>query len=132
MNGWLDTSVIVRLITRQPEELFQRASTSLKKAEVAGGTLFVHPVHVAEAVYVLGKVYSYERAQVAHDLLTLLSIRVIEIETATETQAALALYGTTKLDFPDLFLAELARSTAQAVIAFDRDYRKLEVEWLEP
>ena len=132
MTGWLDTSVIIRLITKQPEELFQRASAVLKKAEGAGGTFHVHPVHVAEAVYVLGKVYGYERSQVAHDLLTLLSIGIVETETATETRAALTLYGTTRLDFPDLFLAELARSKAQPVIAFDRDYRKLEVAWLEP
>ena len=49
----VDTNILVRLITRYPQEQYAAAAGLLENAEKLGQTVQVHPMHVAEAIFVL-------------------------------------------------------------------------------
>jgi predicted nucleic acid-binding protein len=36
------------------------------------------------------------------------------------------------VDFADAYLAEAARRDGEAVVSFDRDFRRLDIAWIEP
>ena len=36
------------------------------------------------------------------------------------------------VDFIDAFLAEIARREGGSVVSFDRDFRRLDIPWVEP
>ena len=61
-----------------------------------------------------------------------LSAAVIKVHPLEETLAALHLYAAHNLDFSNLFLAEIARTSGTGVAAFDRDYARLGVGWVNP
>lgn len=131
MSYWLDTSVVVRLATKEPPELYRKAVAFLEQAEAETWVLWLHPVQLAEAGFVLHKVYGYTREQITHSLLAICWMQVVQVHDHQEALAALALYAELNLDYPDIFLAELARSRGHAVAAFDRDYKRLGVSWID-
>ncbi len=131
MTYWLDTSVVVRLATKEPPELYRKAAAFLEQAEGEKWAVWLHPIHLAEAGFVLQKTYGYTRQQIARNLLAICWVQVVQVLDHHEALAALALYAELNLDYPDVFLAELARSRGHAVVAFDRDYQRLGVSWLD-
>jgi predicted nucleic acid-binding protein len=132
VNYWADANLLIRLVTKQPAEHFQRARAILQRAETEGFQLCVHSLVVAECVYVLEGVYEYSREQLSQDLRTVLAMRVLEVRELGVTLATLEAYAQSTLDFVDLFLVELARESGQGVASFDRDFETLEIPWLEP
>ncbi|WP_397547913.1 PIN domain-containing protein [Rhodothermus marinus] len=130
MRFWLDTNVLVRLITRQPEEMFRRTVAFLRKAEANRYTLSVHPLHVAEAIYVLRGVYGFSLERLLTDLRHVLRLRLLEVDE--HVLEALALMERHRVDFDDAFLAVLASSRGESVLSFDRDFARLPVNWKEP
>jgi predicted nucleic acid-binding protein len=36
------------------------------------------------------------------------------------------------VDFADAYLAEIARSRGESVVSFDRDFKRLNVSWIDP
>ena len=132
MTYWADANLLIRLVTKQPTEHFERARALLHRAEVERFQLHVHPLVVAECVYVLEGVYEYTREQLSQDLRTVLAMRVMEVRELGVTLATLEAYAQSTLDFADLFLVELARESGQGIASFDRDFETLEIPWLEP
>jgi len=116
-----DANVLLRLITRTPEPLFLAARDFLLEVEKKGQRVQVHPMHVAEAIYVLeGRVYGLSRNVVARELLTLLEARVFEPVDGAVLVKALRAYPEAGLDFPDVFLLAWAEETGARVVSFDK------------
>ena len=132
MTYWADANLLIRLVTKQPAEHFERARALLHRAEVERFQLHAHPLVVAECVYVLEGVYEYTREQLSQDLRTVLAMRVMDVRELAVTLATLEAYAQSPLDFVDLFLVELARESGQGIASFDRDFETLEIPWLEP
>lgn len=69
---YLDTSLMLRLLTGDPPELAAQALEVFRGAEEGRYTLAVHPLAVAEAFYTLVSFYGVGRAKAAGALLDLL------------------------------------------------------------
>ncbi len=77
---WIDANILLRLLTKQPEPMFQALVRTLQTMENQGHTVRVHPLHVTEALFVLeGKVYQVPADQAARELLEVLSLKVFEV-----------------------------------------------------
>jgi predicted nucleic acid-binding protein len=125
---WVDTNILIRLITKQPREQFEAVYRVLENLEKTGQTVSVHPVHIAEAVFVLeGKIYQYTPEQAAKDLLTVLSMTVFLPADEIAVVNALREYPKTSHDFPDVFLAQLALLEDEKVMSFEKKLKQLEV-----
>jgi predicted nucleic acid-binding protein len=117
MSSFLDTNVIVRHLTGDPQDLAQRASTFLSREP----DLLVTDLVVAETVYVLESYYRAPRAQVAQAIRSLLAFRAVTCVDPALLLRSLEVYEIHRLDFAEAYLIACAESTGISRIAsFDR------------
>ena len=131
-SWWVDANVLLRFLTGDPPELAERAARLLEGAERDGVPLRIHSVMVAETVWVLQSFYGYSKGEISDALVPLLEHPALRVEGAGSVLGALRTMASSNIDFADALLAGLARSRGAGVVSFDRDFRKLEVEWREP
>lgn len=129
---WLDANVLLRFLTGSPPELAGRAERLLEEAQRGGVPLRVHPVVVAETVWVLESFYEYSKQEISGVLIPLLEQPALRVEGAKTVVRALETMAQGNVDFADALLAETARSRGEGVVSFDRDFRRLDFEWREP
>lgn len=129
---WVDANVLLRFLTGDPPDLAQRALRLIQQAERGEVTLKLSPIVVAEVVWVLGSFYRYPRNQIAEVLLPLVTAEGIVLEESEQVVAALDRMATANVDFIDAYLAEVARREGGSVVSFDRDFRRLDIPWVEP
>lgn len=129
---WLDANVLLRFLTGSPPELAGRAADLLARAQRREISLRVHPVVVAETVWVLESFYGYSRVEISGVLIPLLEQPALRVEGMRTVVRALEVMAENNVDFADALLAETARSRSEGIASFDRDFRKLDVEWREP
>lgn len=130
--AWLDANVLLRFLTGSPPELAGRSARLLEEAQRGEVSLRVHPVVVAETVWVLESFYGYSKAEISGVLIPLLEQPALRVEGARTVVRALETMAESNVDFADALLAETARSRGEGVVSFDRDFRKLGIEWREP
>jgi predicted nucleic acid-binding protein len=131
-NLWVDANVLLRLITNDPLDLAERSTRLVQRAEQGDITLRVSPLVVAEIVWVLNSFYKYSRTQVAEVLIPLLTSEGLLLENSEQIIAALEQMATVNVDFVDAYLAEIARKHGEPIVSFDRDFRRLNISWIEP
>jgi predicted nucleic acid-binding protein len=124
--------VLLRFLTGSPPELAGRAADLLARAQRREISLRVHPVVVAETVWVLESFYGYSRVEISGVLIPLLEQPALRVEGMRTVVRALEVMAENNVDFADALLAETARSRSEGIASFDRDFRKLDVEWREP
>ncbi|HEV8045231.1 MAG TPA: type II toxin-antitoxin system VapC family toxin [Rubrobacter sp.] len=132
VSWWLDANVLLRFLTGSPPELAGRAARLLEEAQRGEVSLRVHSVVVAETVWVLESFYGYSKEEISDVLIALVEQPALRVEGAKTVVRALATMAEGNMDFADALLAETARSRGEGVVSFDRDFRKLDVEWREP
>lgn len=131
-SWWLDANVLLRFLTGAPLDLAERAARLLEEAQRDEITLRVHPVIVAETVWVFESFYGYSKAEISGVLIPLLEQPALRVEGARTVVGALEAMAEGNVDFADALLAATARSRGEGVASFDRDFRKLDVEWRKP
>lgn len=128
-----DANFLLRLVTKHPEPMYQAALAFALEAERRSTPIEVHPIHVAEVIYVLeGRIYGLSPKEVAEEVLALLGTRPFAPREREALMAALEAYPLSGLDFPDVFLAKLAQARGREVVSFDRGLAKLGVNLVVP
>lgn len=123
----VDTNVLVRFFTGEPRGQFERATAVLKDSVKRGDTLIVHPVVVAETVFVLGgprlAVPLTDQVRALNALLDL----PLEILERNVVQQAVELYADGATGWLDCYLAAYARAVGEGkVVSFDAGFDRLE------
>lgn len=129
---WVDANVLIRLITEEPPDLYQRALRLFRRAEQGEVSLRILPIVIAESIWVLSSFYRYSRFEIREALLPLIAASGVVSEETEAAIAAIDVMAEANVDFLDAFLAETARRQGGTVVSFDRDFRRLNVDWLEP
>ncbi len=129
---WVDANVLLRFLTGNPPEMADRAEKLIERAGLGEVALKVHPVVVAETVWVLESFYEHSKKEIRGALLPLLSDHGLKIEESKSVLGALELMAESNVDFADALLAETALSRDESIVSFDRDFRRLGVGWREP
>ena len=117
---YLDTSLMLRLLTGDPPELAAQALEVFRGAEEGRYTLAVHPWAVAEAFYTLVSFYGVGRAKAAGALLDLLDREGVLLEDEEDLRPALEEAGKGGLSLVDAFLAQRARRQGAGLATLDR------------
>lgn len=127
-DPFIDTDVIIRLLTQDDPQKQARAAGLFKRIE-AGEMQAAAPVTaIADAVYVLAspRLYNVPRADVAALLSTLVRLRHFKVSQRATVLRALDLYGTSHLDFGDAMLvAAMEQAGSNVVYAYDEDYDRV-------
>ena len=115
MSGFLDTSMIVRYLTGDPEDLAERASRVIDREE----DLLVNDVVIAETAYVLTSVYKIPRQAVVDHLILFVqkqNIRPFALDKDDLLQALLLCRPSGRVSFADALAWAAARTTDEKVI----------------
>jgi predicted nucleic acid-binding protein len=130
LSAFIDTNVLVRHLTGDPEEMAARATAYL----ATESELFLTDLVVAETVYVLESFYETPRAQIGNSIRSLLGFKSVVCVDAALLLRAIEVYETDRLDFAEAYLVACAESTGITKIAsFDRSTDRIRtVDRVEP
>lgn len=114
---YVDTNIILRVILRDNEELSPLAREILKTNEC-----YVLPEVIPEAVYVLNKVYGFNRQDIAHAILQLLPLVVVK--DVRLTRLALNYFSELNFDYVDCILLARNKLYGHQVATLDKKLEK--------
>lgn len=122
----LDTNVLLRLLTDDPEEEASRQRAQVGRlidvAEAAGEPLFVTDVVLCEVVWGLRRTYRVPRQTLRAILSQLVKSKHLAFESPEGVGRAVAAFESGRGDFADYLIRERAREAGcEAVVTFDRD-----------
>ena len=129
---WVDANLMIRFLTRDSPELSPRSRALFERAERGEVTLRVPAIIVAEVVWVLASFYRWTREDIATRFSGFLRSEGLEVEESPLVLAALHLMSSANVSFVDAYLAESARRAGEPLVSFDRNFSRLNVEWIEP
>ena len=124
--------MLLRFLTGSPPELAGRAMWLLEEAQRGEVTPRVHSVVVAETVCVPEPFHECPKAEISGALVPLLEQPALRAEGARTVVRALEVVAESNVHFVDALLAETARSRAEGVASFEKDFRKLDMAWHDP
>jgi predicted nucleic acid-binding protein len=130
LSAFVDTNVLVRHLTGDPEDLAARATAYLGSER----ELFLTDLVAAEAVYVLESFYEAPREEVAQALRSLVALDSIVCVDPALLRRAIEVYETDRIDFAEAYLVACAESTGVGKVAsFDRSIDRVDtIERIEP
>jgi len=117
MRTLVDANIVLRYMLRDDDAMFRAAEQTMRNGA------FLLPEVLAEIVYVLVGVYSVPREELASQLQVLLD--EVQTEHPEVLKAALATFGSTKLDFVDCLLVAYNGHLGDKVVSFDRKLNRL-------
>lgn len=126
-EGWVDTNVVLRFLIGSPREQALRAARLFTEAQRGTCFLYLHPLVVAEVVYVLERKYGYDPRRTRDELTEMFDTDAFVMPDASSVRGALARRANERIDFVDAFLAERAQHDGRSVASFDRDLPRLGV-----
>jgi len=121
----IDTNIFVRLLTKEPLSHYEEARKIFKQIEEEKHYGLVSILVINEILWVLERFYKMKRSifipKIIH-LLLLDNVRIVEVSKDMLIEI-LQKMQKKKIDFTDVYLAEIAQS--RKVLSFDKDLEKL-------
>lgn len=122
----LDTNVILRFLTGEPEAQAQRAKKLFEQSESGVLNIRILPLVVAEVVFVLtGKHYQMDRAEVAEALILFLENPNFDIADRDSLISGLRIFKQHTIDYADAYLAAEAQTHDCGIASFDQGFLKI-------
>lgn len=130
MSAFVDTNILIRHLTGDPQEMAERATRYLATER----DLLLADLVVAETIYVLESFYEAPRSQVAEAIRSLIAFDSIVCVDPALLRRAIEVYETDRLDFAEAYLVASAESAEVGRVAsFDRAIDRVDtVERIEP
>jgi predicted nucleic acid-binding protein len=125
---FIDTDVIIRLLTGDDPAKQAAAATLLTRVEQGELTVAAPDTVIADAVFVLSskRLYNIPRAQIAAMLTPLVRLSRFRVQNRRSLLAALAIYGMTNLDFRDaLIVAAMQSSESRTLYSYDQGFDRI-------
>jgi predicted nucleic-acid-binding protein len=127
-----DANAILRYLRNDVPEQANIVEARLLQAQTGGLIIDLHPLVLAEVLYVLKSNYSQSRERIASALLTFLNTPGVVVPEEDRVRKALERYRDHNVRFIDAFLATLGAETSHPIFSFDkgldkfRDIRRVE------
>ena len=125
-NKILDTNILVRLFMQDNQAQYERALEILNNADIKAYKLYIPVEVVIEFEYVLRKVYSVERSEIAKDLESIVQTSCIDFIDSKDIKLAIALYPLLNTDLVDLILFARSKNLKIGIESFDKDFKKIQ------
>lgn len=116
----LDANMILRFLIRDNEEMAEQVADILKSSKV-----IIYPEITAEVVYVMDKVYHYDRVLTSNAVKRFLMLSSVVAERAIVQKKALQYYAESSLDFADCLLCACHTELGYEVCTFDKKLIKM-------
>ncbi|MBU1397772.1 MAG: PIN domain-containing protein [Proteobacteria bacterium] len=130
----IDANVILRFFLGDDEKQLLKARAFFQKTEFDQEEALLTEIVFAEVIWVLQKVYSIPRKEIAEKFSRPLAYKGIKTILNKEIfLESLRQYPLHVIDIQDIFLAVLSKKNNSTVITFDKtDFKKLDAIFSEP
>ncbi|MBD2605712.1 type II toxin-antitoxin system VapC family toxin [Scytonema hofmannii FACHB-248] len=114
----VDTNILVRYLTKDDEQQWQKAVEIIE----GGEQCFIANIVLCELVWVLrGKPYEFSRAEIGKTIEMMLQCPVFELENSSLVYQALHRFQQGKADFSDYLIGAIAQQLGcSKIVTFDR------------
>ncbi|HEY65782.1 MAG TPA: type II toxin-antitoxin system VapC family toxin [Caldilineae bacterium] len=133
---FVDTDVIIRLLTRDDPEKQAAAAALFERVERGELILAAPDTVIADAVYVLSspRLYNLPRDEVRAMLTTLIRLPGFQVRNRRAVLRALDLYATAHIDFGDaLIVASMEQAGSRVIYSYDAHFDRIpEIQRVEP
>ena len=116
----LDANMILRYLIQDSAEMTEQVKQILKTEKV-----LILPEVVSEVIYVMIKVYHYDRTLTAVGVLKFLNLSAVVMEYPEVLKLGTEFFRDTKLDFVDCILAAYHAQKGHEILTFDKKLKKL-------
>jgi len=124
---FLDTNILIRLLTRDDEEKANRALTLLLRVEQGQEIVETSSMVIFETIFLLEKSYGTARTKIREDMNDLLALRGFRLASKRIYNDALDLYVNKNISFADAYNAAFMQSRRiREIYSWDRDFDRLE------
>jgi len=124
-NPFVDTDVIIRLLTGDDPAKQARAAALFQQVEDGHLTLDAPDTVIADAVYVLASraLYARPRTEIRELLSALVRLPGFQVRNKRVVLRALEIYGTTSRDFGDaMLIAGMDQRRSKELYSYDRGF----------
>lgn len=122
---WVDANVVVYYLTNSPPDLAARSSALFLRAHRGEVQLRLHPLVIAEVVFLL-EGFGVTRPTIFQKLLSLVLSDSVVMDQQHVVEEALLLYRDHNIDLVDAFLGALAAKGIHHVATFNiRDLQRI-------
>jgi predicted nucleic-acid-binding protein len=119
-----DANAILRYLRFDIPSQANAVEERLIQARAGRLIINIHPLVLAEVIFVLKSNYSQPREKIVSKMITFLDTPGIVVSEEGRFRDALARYQDTNVSFVDAFLATLGAETSYPVFSFDRGLDK--------
>jgi len=120
----LDTNVIVRFLVRDNQEHFIKAVEVFQDIEELNTQAYLMDFILAEVVYVLKRIYKFDKKLISHTLQQLLMYPNLFLDNKLVAYEALSIYSDKNIDFADAYLCAKRKLEGYEIVSFDKDLKK--------
>jgi uncharacterized protein len=127
-SAFIDTNLIIRLLTQDNPAMAQRAYALFKRIEAGELIVTTTEAVIVEVVHVLSSktLYNLPRNDIKTKLGILLGFTGLQLAQKSTYLRALELFASTNLDFVDvLIVAHMEHSKINALYSFDHDFDRV-------
>lgn len=121
-----DANIFLRFILKDNEVLAKKSRNYFTQAKARKIIILVLSEIVLEIEYVLRKVYSIPRKEIASQLSDLINASYFKIDERSIYDQAMRIYQDTTVDLVDIFLLLKAKEKNAQVLSYDKDFDKLD------
>ena len=117
----LDANVLIRFLTRDHEEHYLKSVEIFREIESGKVEAMLMDFILAEVIYVLKRIYKYEKSEISSTLKKLLLYKHLYTENKLVTFEALDIYSNKNIDFADSLLCAKKKLEGFEIVSFDKD-----------
>lgn len=128
VKSFIDTSVILRLLVKDDDAKIKASERLLRDAKRNGIALHMLPVAVLETVWVLEKVYKFDRKTIREIVEAILNTPELSIEMGDVFRNALVAYESKNIKFADAVMGYwgLERGFTIVYTYDEKDFKRIE------
>lgn len=119
MEKYLDTNILIRIITNDHPELAEKAIQ-----EIGEGKVIVPDYILSETIYTLTSFYGYSRSEISR-LIDFFNNEIFLLNNKEIFLRALERFGDSNIEFVDCWLLEESLAKSKKLVTFDKKLKKL-------
>jgi len=117
----LDANILIRFLVRDHEEHYLKSVEIFRDIEEGKTEAMLMDFIMAEVIYVLKRIYKYEKKEISSTLKKILLYNHLYTENKLVTFEALEIYAEKNIDFADAMLCAKKNLEGFEILSFDKD-----------
>jgi len=120
----LDANILIRFLVRDHEEHYLKSVEIFRDIEEGKTEAMLMDFIMAEVIYVLKRIYKYEKKEISSTLKKILLYNHLYTENKLVTFEALEIYAEKNIDFADAMLCAKKNLEGFEILSFDKKIKR--------